>query len=143
MIYKFKNTDNLPSFLGNYFNDFMNSDLMAKNVFKTSPAVNISETPTGYVVEVAAPGMNKEDFKIEVEKGTLTIKSEKKEEKNDENNRYTRKEFSYSSFSRSFTMPDHVNADAITAEYDKGVLKIQLPKKEEAKQKPVREITVS
>jgi HSP20 family protein len=146
---KFKNSNDsermpfMPALLGNFFNDFMNSDLVAKDVFKTIPAVNIVETPEKFVVELAAPGMNKEDFKVEVEKEVLSIHAEKKTEKNDETNRFTRREFSYASFNRSFTMPDNVNADNVSAEYTNGILKLHLPKKEEAKQKPVKEITVS
>ena len=87
--------------------------------------------------------MSKGDFKIEVENGVLTIKAEKKEEKQDENSKYTRKEFSYTSFSRTFTMPDHVNTESISAEYVNGVLTLVLPKREEAKKKPVKEIAVS
>ena len=77
--------------------------------------------------------MKKEDFKLAVENNILSISSEKKEESKQENERYTRKEFSYSSFSRSFTMPEHVDTEAISAEYTNGVLKLTLPKKDEAK----------
>ena len=87
--------------------------------------------------------MKKEDFKLAVENNVLSISSEKKEESKQENERYTRKEFSYSSFSRSFTMPEHVDTEAISAEYTNGVLKLTLPKKDEAKKKAVREISIS
>lgn len=133
----------MPSFIGEMFNDFMNTDLVSKDVFKSVPAVNISENPEGYMLELAAPGMNKEDFKVEIENGILVISAEKKEEKSNENSKFTRKEFSYTSFSRTFTLPEQVNTERISAGYENGVLKLQLPKKEEAKQKPVREITVS
>ena len=138
------NTDRFPfpSF-NEFFNDYLNTDLVAKNVFKSVPAVNISETTEGFSVELAAPGMNKEDFKIEVENGTLKISSEKKQESNVENKKFTRKEFSYSSFSRTFNLPEQVNTEAISASYENGVLKLQLPKRDEAKQKPVHQITVS
>lgn len=146
---KFNNGNNsprlpyMPSLLGELFNDFMNTDLVSKDVFKSVPAVNISETPEAYILELAAPGMNKEDFKVEIENGILSISTEKKEEKSSENNKFTRKEFSYTSFNRTFTLPEQVNTEAISAGYENGVLKLQLPKKDEAKQKPVREITVS
>lgn len=132
-----------PTFFGDFFNDFVNDELMNRNVFKTVPAVNISENENGYAVELAAPGMNKDDFKLAVENNVLSISAEKKEENKQENDRYTRKEFSYSSFSRSFTMPEHVDTENIAAEYTNGVLKLTLPKKEEAKKKPVREIKIS
>lgn len=133
----------IPSFIGDFFSDFMNTDLMTRDVFRSVPAVNISETPEKFMVDVAAPGMEKKDFKIEVENGILRISVEKKSEVTNEDQKFTRKEFSYTSFDRTFTLPEQVNAEAITAEYENGVLKLQLPKREEAKKKPVREITVS
>ncbi|HRH66133.1 MAG TPA: Hsp20/alpha crystallin family protein [Bacteroidia bacterium] len=131
-----------PSIFSDFFNDFVNEDMLPHNVFKSVPAVNISEQPDLYRVELAAPGMKKEDFKINVENGLMTIRAEKKEEKADENSKFTRKEFSYSSFSRTFTLPEHVNTENITAEYVNGVLTLSLPKKEEVKKNPVKEISV-
>jgi len=89
------------------------------------------------------PGLDKSDFKVEVENGILSIGAEKKTESKEETTRFTRKEFSYSSFSRSFTLPEHVKAENITAEYTNGVLKLSIPKKEEAKQKAAHEIKIS
>ncbi len=146
---KFKNSDysdrNLlrPSVLGSFVNDFMNSDLMERNLFQSSPAVNITETNDKFIVEIAAPGMKKEDFKIEVENKVLNIRAEKKDEKNEVNSRFIRREFSYSMFERSFTLPENVSNEAIAAEYEHGVLKLHIPKKDDAKQKPVREIAIS
>jgi HSP20 family protein len=140
---KIKNPDNhLPSF-NNFFRDFMYGDLIAKDTFKSVPSANISETSSDFKVEIAAPGLNKEDFKVEIENGVLKITAEKKDEKKDENSRFTRKEFSYSAFTRSFNMPEQVATDLISASYENGILLITLPKKEEAKQKPVRAITIS
>jgi HSP20 family protein len=133
----------VPSFLGDFFNDFMSDELLNKNIFKSIPAVNISETNDKFAVELAVPGLDKNDFKLQVENGVLSISAEKKTETKDENTKFTRKEFSYSSFSRSFTLPEHVQHDAITAEYTNGVLTLSIPKKEEAKQKAAREIKVS
>jgi len=116
---------------------------MSRDYFKSVPAVNISERPNDYFIEMAAPGFAKEDFKLNVDNDVLTISAEKKNEKKDETSRYTRKEFQYSSFSRTFTMPEHVEADKIGAAYTDGVLSLTLPKKEEAKVKPVREIKIS
>ncbi len=146
---KFKNArpidryTGIPSIFSDFFNDFINEDTLPRNVFKSIPAVNISETAEQYRLEIAAPGMSKGDFKIEVENGILSIHAEKKEEKTDENSKYTRKEFSYSTFSRTFTMPDHVNTEAISAEYLNGVLNLVLPKKDDAKKKVVKEIVIS
>lgn len=132
-----------PSFLGDFFNNFINDEVMGKDLFKTAPAVNISETVDKFNVELAAPGLDKSDFKVEVENGILSIGAEKKTESKEETTRFTRKEFSYSSFSRSFTLPEHVKAENITAEYTNGVLKLSIPKKEEAKQKAAHEIKIS
>lgn len=126
----------------NLFDDFFMRDLWNRNVNNHSttktniPAVNIKENSKNFQVELAAPGMNKDDFKIEVEDNTLTISSEKqheKEVKEDEN--YTRKEFSYQSFQRSFKLSkDVVDIENIEAKYENGVLHLLIPKKEEVKQ---------
>lgn len=100
------------------------------NKMLTVPAVNITESPDHYKVVLAVPGMTKEDFKIAVEGNMLTISSEK-EQSNEENLKtYTRKEYNYSSFSRSFTLPDEVNKEKIGASYTDGLLSIVLPRKE-------------
>ncbi|MCC7232707.1 MAG: Hsp20/alpha crystallin family protein [Bacteroidia bacterium] len=145
---KFKNPGAMTRFVGpsmfsDFFSDFFNDEVMPRDAFKSMPAVNISETPDQYKVELAAPGMEKSDFHVEVENGVLTISAEKKNEKKDSNDRFTRKEFSYTSFTRSFTMPDHVAADNISAGYNNGVLSLSLPKKEDAKKKPTRQIAIS
>ncbi len=108
------------------------------------PAVNIKETGDSYHVEVAAPGLKKDDFEINLDNNLLTISSEIKEENTDESNeRFTRREFSYSSFRRTFTLPETVEADKISAKYHDGILKIDMPKKEQAKKKPLRTIEIS
>jgi len=99
----------------------------------TMPAVNVSETETAYEVEVATPGMKKEDIKVDLDHNVLTISAEtesEKEEKTENGKKVTRREFSYSSFKRSFTLPENVKAEEIGAAYEDGVLKLQLPKKE-------------
>ncbi|MGI8950643.1 MAG: Hsp20/alpha crystallin family protein [Chitinophagaceae bacterium] len=132
------------------FNDFFTRDLFNwGSDFSTSgtniPAVNIKENNEAFEVEMAAPGMNKKDFKIELEGNRLTISSEKNEEheeRNEEN--YSRKEFSYQSFYRTFNLPkDIVDADKIKAKYDNGLLQLIIPKREEAKQKPPRMIEIA
>ncbi|HEU4495592.1 MAG TPA: Hsp20/alpha crystallin family protein [Flavobacterium sp.] len=111
---------------------------------KTIPAVNIRETDSAYEVELSAPGKKKDDFNIDVENELLTISAEfKSESNNEENGKYTRKEFSYSSFKRSFTLPETVKEEDIKASYEDGILRITLPKKEEALPKPKRMIDIS
>ena len=99
----------------------------------TVPAANITENGDVFKVSLAVPGLKKNDFNINVEGNMLTISSEKEESKDEKEGDYTRKEYSYSSFSRSFTLPEEVNQDKIEASYEDGVLKVTLPKKEEAK----------
>jgi len=128
------------------FHDFFDRDLfdLTNTSFMNStlPAVNIHESKNEYLVEVAAPGMNKEDFKIELENNFLVISSEKEEKKEEEGKEYTRKEFSYQSFKRSFSLPKTIEDSKIQARYKDGVLKITLPKKEEAKEKPKKLISI-
>ena len=109
------------------------------------PAVNIKETDTVFRIELAAPGKKKEDFNVEVDHNVLTISSEERSETNEKDNegKYTRKEFSYNSFRRSFTLPETVNLDTINASYEDGVLHVTLPKKEEALPKPKRLIDIA
>jgi HSP20 family protein len=111
----------------------------------TLPAVNIKETGDAFYVEMAAPGMKKEDFDIELDNNILTIKSEmKSDEEMKEGELYTRREFSYQSFQRSFNLNKKIVDDAkINAKYNDGILSIVLPKKEEAKDKPARRIKIS
>ncbi len=97
------------------------------------PAVNITENEKDYLVSMAVPGMKKDDFKIDVEGNMLTISSEKEENKEEKDKKFTRKEYNFSCFSRSFTLPEEVNKEKIEAKYNDGVLKISLPYKEGAK----------
>ncbi len=106
------------------------------------PAVNILENETSFELELFAPGRKKEDFNVEVDEQVLTISSEIKEEEEIKEKSYSRKEYTYSSFKRAFTLPDTVNEDAIEASYKDGVLKFVLPKKEEALPKPKRLIEI-
>lgn len=106
--------------------------------------VNIKETDESYTVELMAPGMKKEDFNIEIDNDLLTISAEVKSENTEqEEGKYTRREFSYSSFKRAFTLPESVKEDDINASYQDGILRIALPKKEEALPKPKRLIDIS
>ena len=106
------------------------------------PAVNITEQKDDYLVSLAVPGLKKEDFKIDVDGNMLTISSEKQESKEEKDKKFNRKEYSYSSFSRSFTLPEEINKEKIEAKYEDGVLKISLPRKEEAKKPAAKHIAV-
>lgn len=99
----------------------------------TIPAVNISDEKDAYKISLAAPGLKKEDFKIDIDENLLTISSEKEENKEEQKARHTRREYNYSSFSRSFTLPEDIKQESIDARYADGVLLVYLPKKEEAK----------
>lgn len=128
------------------FEDFFKPDFLGgTEVFKSQvPAVNIKENDNDFVVELAAPGLKKEDFNIEVDKNILTISSEQKSENTIEENdgKYTRREFSFQSFKRSFTLPEIIDDNQIKANYENGVLKVELPKKEEALPKAKRLIEI-
>ena len=109
----------------------------------TLPKVNIQETPDDFIVEMAVPGLKKSDFNIDIDNQVLSISTEKKEESEHKEENYTRREFGYASFKRTFTLPESVNDEKINATYNEGILRILLPKKEEAKQKPARSIKIS
>ncbi|WP_461790726.1 Hsp20/alpha crystallin family protein [Pedobacter sp.] len=140
---KFNNrTRNTAPYFNNVF-DSLFSDALNKNYgISKMPAVNIAETAVSYKIELAAPGLNKEDFKIELKKDNLSVWAEKKSEQTEEQKDYTRKEFEYLSFARSFVLPEGVDTEKISAEYLNGVLNITLGKKEPAKDEH-KEIVVS
>lgn len=141
---RFKNDyrPSTQSLFDSYFGNSL-SDLFADStVIRQIPAVNIKETETEYVVELAAPGLKKEDFKINLEKDILTISSEKENEEKTEEDGYKRREFSYSSFKRSFTLPELASKEEIAANYENGILLISIPK-HVIKEDPVRTISIS
>lgn len=107
------------------------------------PRVNITETDEDFRVEMAAPGMKREDFHVELDNDTLVIWSELSDNQEENNASYTRREFSYESFRRTFHLPNTVEADKIRAKYEDGILRLSIPKKEEAKRKPARKIKIS
>ena len=132
-----------------FFDNFLSRDLMDWNnsnfsgINSTLPAVNISEDDESFLIEVAAPGLVKENFKVNFDKNRLVISSEQKEEKNEGNQKYTRREFSYQTFQRSFSLLEGaVDSDKISAKYVDGILLVSLPKREEVKPKPAREIDI-
>lgn len=138
---------NDASFLPNLWEDFFDNDwsggIMPRRNSGTLPAVNVKDEADHIALEMAAPGMKKEDFKVDLDHNVLTISSEQKEEHEDkEHSAYTRREFNYQSFSRSFTLPDSVKTDKISAKYNDGVLHIHIPKKDEAKAQPARQIEI-
>ncbi|WP_020530975.1 Hsp20/alpha crystallin family protein [Flexithrix dorotheae] len=139
---KDKGLSTFSNFVDNFFNDGWNR-LPGKSFFDDDnfniPAVNIQENDKEFNIELAAPGLDKKDFKIEIDHGVLTISTEKenKVEEKDKAGNYTRREFSYHSFRRSFQLPDTVNADDIKAGYDNGLLNITLPKREAVKPKTI------
>lgn len=142
-VVKFSNQ--IPSlfdrFLENAFLNWSNENYSSTNT--TLPAVNIKEDKDGFEVEMSAPGFEKSDFKIELNNNILTISSEKKfENETKEDKQFLLREFSYQSFHRSFTLPEIVESDKITAQYQNGILSIYIPKKEEAKPKPVKRIEI-
>ncbi|UJH92616.1 Hsp20/alpha crystallin family protein [Antarcticibacterium sp. 1MA-6-2] len=113
------------------------------NGFNNAPRVNIAETDEEFKVEMAAPGMKRDDFHVELDNDILVIWSESSDEKEEQNSSYTRREFNYGSFRRIFHLPNTVEADKIKAKYQDGLLSLLIPKKEEAKRKPPRTIKIS
>lgn len=134
-----------PGLFPSIWNDVLTPDWFGGTDFQnhTLPAVNIREAETHFTLELAVPGMKKEDFNIEIDDDVLTISMEREAEKQEEQNGYTRREFRYSSFKRAFTLPETVNEDAIEAEYTDGILRFSLPKREEALPKPKRLIEIA
>ncbi len=127
------------------FNDLFDTEFMPK-ANCTAPAINVKESDKSYVVELAAPGMKKEDFNVHInDDGNLIIKMEQKQEKKEEdkNTRYLRCEFSYSKFEQTLILPDDVKKDAISAKVENGVLTVELPKVVEEKVKVSRQIDIA
>ncbi|OQX76575.1 MAG: hypothetical protein B6D61_08610 [Bacteroidetes bacterium 4484_249] len=128
-------------------NDFFGKDLLS-TVFNDGadysvPAVNIKENENNFEIELAAPGLSKKDFSINLEKKILTVSSEREVNNESENKNYMRKEFGYTSFKRSFKLPETVNTEKIKASFKNGILNIELPKMDEAKVKQTKSIAIS
>ena len=126
-----KNQPSFNSLFDGFFNDFPAA--AGKDWNAAVPPVNVTETPEAYHLELSVPGKNKEDFKVNIENGLLTISFEKKEEVKNEGVKSIRKEFSYQSFKRSFSLDEKIDAENIQAKYENGLLKFSLPKKEQIK----------
>jgi HSP20 family protein len=134
----------VPSIWDDFFGKDHFGNSLSEDRGMSMPAVNVIENNDNYAIEVAAPGLEKKDFHINLENNLLTISSEKEYKNEDEKEgRFMRREFAYSSFKRSFTLPQSVDAEKISASYNDGVLHINIPKREEAKQKPARQISIS
>jgi len=141
-----KNSSAMPSLVDRFLDgemfDWSNRNFSITNT--TLPSVNIKDNEEAFKVEVAAPGFEKGDFKIELNRNLLTISSEKKtENETKEGEVFTKREFSYQSFTRSFTLPEIANGEAIKANYENGILTVEIPKREEAKPKPARMIEIN
>ncbi|WP_372756653.1 Hsp20/alpha crystallin family protein [Mariniflexile sp.] len=139
---------NLTPYLPSWFDDILGKGLGTEfmsnfNTGITLPAVNVINSDSEFVIDMAVPGLKKSDFEINIDNNILSIGVETKTESNEKKENYTRREFGYSSFNRTFTIPDSVNTEAISADYKEGILKIHLPKKEEAKKKPAKKISIS
>jgi HSP20 family protein len=135
----------LPSLFDRMFDGelFDWSNRNYSNTRTTLPMVNVKESVDGFEVEMAAPGYNKNDFKIELNRDVLTVSSEKTiENETKDDQQFTRREYSFQSFSRSFTLPNSADGDKIDARYENGVLRVSIPKKEEAKPKPAKQIAI-
>lgn len=123
----------LDGFMSDFFNDFPTAvGKTFREDVMNFPPINITEKDNAYLIEMAAPGYSKEDFKIDMEGNLLNISSEKKQEQKEENEKSIRKEFSYKSFKRSFTVDEKIDTDNIQAKYENGVLQLELPKRQEA-----------
>lgn len=126
------NMDSVNPFVNNVFDNLFNDSFISDRLVTRIPAVNITESVEGFTIELAAPGLQKNDFKINIDKNILSIAVEKQEEKVQEGKVYSKKEFNYTSFARSFTLPETIDYSNITANYKDGVLEIAIGKKEEA-----------
>ena len=138
-----KLSETMPSVFDDFFkpwNEWFDGGLSIRTL--KVPAVNITEHKNEYLVSLAAPGLKKDDFKIDVDGNMLTISSEKEENKEEKDKKFTRKEYSYSSFSRCFTLPEEINQAKIEAKYEDGVLKISLPRKEGVNKPAAKQIVV-
>ena len=139
-IMRWQHKNPITDFVSNFFDPEYNDFFDKRN---RDPSANIIEKPEGFELEIAAPGLKKEDFNINLENSILTISSELRDEKNEEGKNYTRKEFYYGSFSRSFTLPESIDTDKIKADYIHGILKIDLPKRDQAQLETKKEIKIS
>jgi len=135
-------TNNWPNLVEEFFNNDVFPRFFDNETKSSLPAVNIIEGKDDYKIELAAPGLHKEDFNLNLDNNVLTVSSQKEEKQESNEDKVMRREFSYYSFSRSFTLPDSVNSEKISATHKDGILQIMIPKKDEVKQKPKRDIKI-
>ena len=136
------NRNYVPAYWDDFFNDRFFNQLNPATGNSSTPAVNVSEDEKGYTIEVAAPGLSRKDFSLEVDDDILTISTEQKESKEEKKQNYLRREFNYHTFKRSFRLPETVDQEQIRATHESGILTLTLPKKEEAVQNAPRQIAV-
>lgn len=137
-------TDRMPAFFEDFFkpwNNLFDGGLLRREM--NVPAVNVTEHKDHYLLSMSVPGLKKEDFKIDVEDDVLTISSEKEESKEEKDEKYTRKEYNYSSFSRSFALPEGTDKEKVAAKYEDGVLKITVPHNHVIKSPSAKHIAVN
>jgi HSP20 family protein len=140
----FNTLPGLPSWFDDFLGNSFGSEFMSNfNTGITLPAVNVLDAANEFIVEMAVPGLNKSDFDINIDNHVLSIGVEKETEHNEEKENYTRREFGYSSFKRTFSIPESVEVDKISASYNDGIMKVVLPKRDEAKKKPIKSIKIS
>jgi len=136
------NRNYAPAYWDDFFNDRFYKQFNSSTCQTHTPAVNVLEDEKAYIIEVAAPGAKKSDFNLELENDVLTISTVKKEDKKDQQPNYLRREFNFLSFKRSFELPESVDQEGIKASHEAGILKVNLPKREEVVQKVTKQIEV-
>ncbi|MFO8235792.1 MAG: Hsp20/alpha crystallin family protein [Bacteroidales bacterium] len=142
MIPMLRNKRFLPSFDDDFFGKDFVKDFFDFEANPSVPDVNVKDRKDDYVIEVAAPGLDKKDFNVDVQNNVLLISSQKEHKDEDKEDNYLRREFSYSSFQRSFSLPEGVKPEDIKAKHENGVLYVTIPKKEEQKQQPSKKIKI-
>ncbi|MBO6881733.1 Hsp20/alpha crystallin family protein [Winogradskyella sp.] len=140
----FRSLPSLSSWMDDIFNKSFGNEFVSNfNTGITLPAVNVLDNDDEYIVEMAVPGLKKSDFDVNIDNQLLSISAESNTENEDTDENYTRREFGYSSFKRTFSLPETVETDKIKAKYEDGLLKVMLPKRDEAKKKPLKQIKIS
>lgn len=136
------NRNYVPAYWDDFFNDSFFKQVNSATSKGNTPAVNVSEDDKGFTIELAAPGIDRKDFRLEIENDVLTISSEHKESKKEEKQNYLRREFNYKTFKRSFQLPETIDQEQIKATHEAGVLTLSLPKIEEVVQKAPKQIEI-
>lgn len=136
------NRNYVPAYWDDFFNDKFYNNVNKTTCNGSNPAVNVSEDDKGYSIEVAAPGIARKDFNLEIENDVLTISTEKNENQEENKQNFLRREFNYETFKRSFQLPETIDQEQIKATHEAGILTLTLPKKEEEVQNAPRQIEV-